>query len=109
MYPSKHLLRDSLEIEYNRLVVLRAAGLADSPIGRVYHMPGASDAYVVTFRSWLLKVAGGGPFGPQNEQWLQVNLVSYLSDVFRQYGRIYSRMHAQKRYGFTCRFSQLYS
>lgn len=48
-----------------------AKGLADSPIGRVYNMPGASDTYVTTFRTWLRNVAGGGPFGPQDQQWLQ--------------------------------------
>lgn len=35
-------------------------------------MPGASDAYVAGFRNWLQRFAGGGPFGPQNEHWLQV-------------------------------------
>lgn len=33
-------------------------------------MPGASDAYVTGFRSWLQQFGGGGPFGPQNEAWL---------------------------------------
>ena len=33
-------------------------------------MPGASDAYVATFRQWLEKIGGGGPFGPQNAAWL---------------------------------------
>ncbi len=35
-------------------------------------MPGASDAYVTAFRSWLQRSAGGGPFGPQNAEWLKV-------------------------------------
>jgi hypothetical protein len=35
-------------------------------------MPGASDAYVTAFRSWLQRSAGGGPFGPQDQKWLQV-------------------------------------
>jgi hypothetical protein len=33
-------------------------------------MPGSSDAYVMAFRGWLDRVAGGGPFGPQNAAWL---------------------------------------
>lgn len=37
-------------------------------------MPGASDAYVTAFRSWLQRSAGGGPFGPQNEDWLKVRV-----------------------------------
>ena len=45
-------------------------GLTEKPLGQVYWMPGASDAYVATFRGWLDRVAGGGPFGPQNEAWL---------------------------------------
>ena len=45
-------------------------GLTEKPIGQVYYMPGASDAYVVTFRNWLERWAGGGPFGPQNKEWL---------------------------------------
>ena len=36
-------------------------------------MPGASDAYVTAFRSWLQRSAGGGPFGPQNAEWLKVS------------------------------------
>lgn len=52
--------------------VLTIAGLDELPIGKVYHMPGASDAYVTAFRSWLQRSAGGGPFGPQNEEWLKV-------------------------------------
>lgn len=46
-------------------------GLNEQPIGKVYYMPGPSDAYVVAFRTWLERVAGGGPFGPQNVAWLQ--------------------------------------
>jgi hypothetical protein len=45
-------------------------GLSQKPIGQVYYMPGVSDAYVIQFRNWLENVAGGGPFGPQNETWL---------------------------------------
>ena len=45
-------------------------GLTEKPIGQVYYMPGASDAYVATFRQWLEKIGGGGPFGPQNAAWL---------------------------------------
>lgn len=45
-------------------------GLTEKPIGQVYYMPGASDAYVATFRTWLEKIGGGGPFGPQNAKWL---------------------------------------
>ncbi|KAK9812641.1 hypothetical protein WJX72_001174 [[Myrmecia] bisecta] len=48
-----------------------AAGLANKPIGQVYHMPGASDAYVSAFRTWLARSGGGGPFGPMDEEWLQ--------------------------------------
>lgn len=45
-------------------------GLAEKPVGQVYWMPGASDAYVAAFRTWLERAAGGGPFGPQNAAWL---------------------------------------
>ena len=54
-----------------RSLVLRV-GIAELPVGKVYHMPGASDNYVVAFRNWLRESAGGGPFGPQNGTWLQV-------------------------------------
>lgn len=56
----------------NPVAECQLAGLGDAPIGKVYHMPGASDAYVTAFRSWLQRSAGGGPFGPQGEKWLQV-------------------------------------
>ena len=56
----------------NDIAVSTFAGLGDAPIGKVYHMPGASDAYVTAFRSWLQRSAGGGPFGPQDQKWLQV-------------------------------------
>jgi hypothetical protein len=46
-----------------------ARGLGRAPVGKVYHMPGPSDAYVMAFRGWLEKVGGGGPFGPQDEAW----------------------------------------
>ncbi|KAL6778308.1 hypothetical protein ACKKBG_A17685 [Auxenochlorella protothecoides x Auxenochlorella symbiontica] len=46
------------------------AGLATKPPGQVYHMPGASDALVTAFRTWIQKMAGGGPFGAQDEGWL---------------------------------------
>ena len=49
------------------------AGVADMPISRVYHM-GAGDVYVHAFRRWLQLAANGGPFGPQNAHWLQVNI-----------------------------------
>lgn len=45
-------------------------GLGTKPVGQVYYMPGASDAYVIAFRRWIQNVAGGGPFGPQNDAWL---------------------------------------
>lgn len=45
-------------------------GLTKKPIGQVYWMPGASDAYVATFRRWLESVGKGGPFGPQDANWL---------------------------------------
>ncbi|KAH7622547.1 hypothetical protein Ndes2526B_g03378 [Nannochloris sp. 'desiccata'] len=45
-------------------------GLTEKPIGQVYYMPGSSDAYVMAFRGWLDRIAGGGPFGPQNAAWL---------------------------------------
>ena len=68
----------------------RCAGLADNPIGKVYHMPGASDAYVTAFRSWLQRSAGGGPFGPQDQRWLQVLQISGGKCKFRGQGLCYS-------------------
>jgi hypothetical protein len=45
-------------------------GISSRPPGQVYHMPGASDAFVSGFRTWLNSVGGGGPFGPMDEAWL---------------------------------------
>jgi hypothetical protein len=46
-------------------------GISEKPTGQVYYMPGASDSYVTVFRAWLQRTAGGGPFGPQNKEWLE--------------------------------------
>lgn len=54
-------------------------GLGEKPVGQVYYMPGSSDSYVTAFRNWIRKFGHGGPFGPQNEAWLQVgSLVSLV-------------------------------
>lgn len=68
---NNRVLEDDVVFLHHQEPIAVAHGLAQFPIGRVYNMPGASDAYVATFRTWLQKVAGGGPFGPQNQQWLQ--------------------------------------
>jgi len=44
--------------------------IADKPPGQVYYMPGASDAYVAAFRTWINKQGQGGPFGKMDEEWL---------------------------------------
>lgn len=46
-------------------------GMGVKPAGQVYYMPAASDAYVSGFRNWLNKVAGGGPWGPMDLNYLQ--------------------------------------
>ncbi|EFN56079.1 hypothetical protein CHLNCDRAFT_145588 [Chlorella variabilis] len=46
-------------------------GMGEKPAGQVYYMPAASDAYVSAFRNWMKSVAGGGPFGPMNADWLR--------------------------------------
>ena len=43
---------------------------------QVYHMPGSSDNFVTAFRTWLDKYGGGGPFGPMDQQWLQVPVLN---------------------------------
>lgn len=48
-----------------------AKGMGEKPMGQVYRMPGASDAFVAAFRNWLDTVGGGGPFGRMNGDWLQ--------------------------------------
>lgn len=48
-----------------------ARGMGERPMAQVYHMPGASDAFVVAFRNWIDREAGGGPFGHMDKKWLQ--------------------------------------
>lgn len=51
--------------------LVKRGGGGEAPIGKVYYMPGASDAYVAGFRGWVQRFGGGGPFGPQDQRWLQ--------------------------------------
>ncbi|KAL4424531.1 hypothetical protein ABPG77_010111 [Micractinium sp. CCAP 211/92] len=46
-------------------------GMGVKPVGQVYYMPAASDAYVSGFRTWLASVAGGGPWGPMDLSYLR--------------------------------------
>lgn len=48
-----------------------ANNISEKPVGQVFYMPGASDSYVTSFRTWLNKIGGGGPFGPQDKKWLE--------------------------------------
>ena len=51
---------------------------------QVYHMPGSSDNFVTAFRTWLSKYGGGGPFGPMDSTWLQVQHATHLLTATRQ-------------------------
>jgi hypothetical protein len=64
------VLDDDNSFLHNQERTAARAGLAGQPLGKVYHMPGPSDAYIIAFRAWLDGVAGGGPFGPQDAAWL---------------------------------------